>query len=396
MNVLNIIHYPVFGGPHNRAVRIQNALSRRGYKTTVLLPSEQGNAAEILRSNGGIDTIIIPLHRARATFSMKTHITFFKNFWQEVVAIKEIIRNYKIDIVLICGLINIHSAVSCALSRIPVVWQITDTRTPRPFRLILLPIVKKLSDSVMLNGQGLIDIYIDKSTFNVPFFSYYPPVDTKLFHISSNIRRITKHKLGIPETEMIVGMVANLSPQKGIEHFIRAASLIYRTIPNCSFLIVGARHETHDEYNKLIEKEITTSIVPQNKLIIACEIHDVENYYPIMDVKLITSVPNSEGTTTTAMEAMACGIPVVATDVGSIREVVEHGKTGFVVPPLDHEAIAASTICLLRDHELRKKMGREARLRAVEKYDVEVCADTHVRAFEAAIAHHRKRYFTIC
>ncbi len=94
---------------------------------------------------------------------------------------------------------------------------------------------------------------------------------------------------------------------------------------------------------------------------------------------------------TVILEAMACGVPVVATDVGAVREVVEDGVTGFVVPPLDPQAIAHATLRLLDDAELRARMGEAARRRAVERYDVEVCADTHVQAFEAAIAHHRLR-----
>jgi glycosyltransferase involved in cell wall biosynthesis len=127
------------------------------------------------------------------------------------------------------------------------------------------------------------------------------------------------------------------------------------------------------------------SAVPRKKFIFTGEIDDVEKYYPLMDVKLITSVPRSEGTTTTAIEAMACGIPIVAHEVGSIREIVENGRTGFLVPPLDTKAVAHAVLCLLQDYGLCKKMGAEARRKAVENYDVEVCADIHVHAFKAAI-----------
>jgi len=390
MNILNIIHYPVFGGPHNRAARIQRTLSKRGYKSIVLIPSGQGNAGERLKSNG-VNTIIMPLHRVRATLRLNEHITFLKNFWKDINAIRMIIKRHKIELTLISGLVNPHAAISGALERIPVVWQITDTRTPNFLRLILLPIVNKLSDAVMFNGQGLVDVYINKSTFKLPFFAYYPPVDTVRFNVLADNGRITKQKLGIPEKSIVVGTVANINPQKGIEFFIRAASNIFSEGMDCYFVVIGARYHTHKKYNKLIKSELSRSPVPRDHIIFTGERLDVENYYSIMDIKLITSVPLSEGTTTTAMEAMACGIPVIATDVGSVREVVEHGKTGFVVPPLDHEAVADAALRLLKDHELRQRMGAEARRRAVEKYDVEVCADTHVRAFEAAIAHHRLR-----
>ena len=102
------------------------------------------------------------------------------------------------------------------------------------------------------------------------------------------------------------------------------------------------------------------------------------------------SVPNSEGVPTVILEAMACGVPVVATDVGAVAEVVDDGVTGFVVPPLRPQALADATLRLLGDPDLRARMSLAAREQAVARFDVEVCADTHVRAFEAAIAYHAR------
>jgi glycosyltransferase involved in cell wall biosynthesis len=131
---------------------------------------------------------------------------------------------------------------------------------------------------------------------------------------------------------------------------------------------------------------VDRSGVPPERFIFAGDCPDVENYYPAMDVKLITSVPRSEGTPTTAMEALACGVPVVATDVGAVREVVEDGVTGFMVPPLDSRAIAAATLTLLQNGATHAQMRENGCRRALERFDVKVCTDTHVRAFEAALA----------
>jgi glycosyltransferase involved in cell wall biosynthesis len=71
------------------------------------------------------------------------------------------------------------------------------------------------------------------------------------------------------------------------------------------------------------------------------------------------------------LEAMAAGLPVVATAVGGTPEVVVDGVTGFLVPPRDPEALADAILCLLRDPELRKRMGTVGRARVTEHFSVE-------------------------
>jgi glycosyltransferase involved in cell wall biosynthesis len=184
-------------------------------------------------------------------------------------------------------------------------------------------------------------------------------------------------------------MVANITPQKGIEYFIRAAAIIGQRMPEVWFVIVGARFDSQPEYAKRIEREIARSGI-QQRLIMTGPRADTERYYPAMDVKLITSIPRSEGTTTTAMESFACGVPVVATDVGAIREVVTQG-TGLLVRPRDPLALADAACSLLGDSARRTEMGELGREHAMERYASEICVKVHLQAFQAAMSRHRQR-----
>jgi glycosyltransferase involved in cell wall biosynthesis len=94
---------------------------------------------------------------------------------------------------------------------------------------------------------------------------------------------------------------------------------------------------------------------------------------------------------TVILEAMATGLPVVATDVGAVAEVVDHGATGFVVPPLDAEAIAAALEQLAADAELRSRLGEESRRRVLERYDLGPLADRHAHAYAIAMEHAARR-----
>ena len=383
MNLLSVIHYPVFGGPHNQALRLSAPLAARGWKTRVLLPEEPGNAAERLRA-AEIDVITMPLHRLRATPDPVVQLRFAAHFWPEVQSIRRLIREHDIDLVQINGLVNPHGAIAARLAGIPIVWQILDTRPPMMLRRLLMPLVARLANSLMFDGNALTAVHPGAAALSALSFVYYPPVDVSVYYPGCVDRDAVRRELGIPPTDTVVGTVANINPQKGYEDFVRSAALIRRQLPNVTFLAVGGSHDTHKTYAAQI-RVLAEDLRLSDRIIFAGVRDDVERMFSAMDVSLITSVPRSEGTTTTAQESMAVGTPVIATDVGAVSEVVEHGVTGYVVAPLNPRAIAEATVRLLQDPALRERMGHAGRERAVERFSVERCAQVHLRAYDHAL-----------
>jgi glycosyltransferase involved in cell wall biosynthesis len=219
--------------------------------------------------------------------------------------------------------------------------------------------------------------------------TYYPPVATDEFRPDPDRRARARKELGVLDGAPLIGTVSNLNPQKGIEYLVRAAALVHQDFPDLFIRVFGAYTPTHDRYAAQLRDEARErGLLEGARLAFVDPGTRVPELLPALDVFLFTSVPRSEGVPTAVLEAMACGLPVVATDVGGIREAVEDGVTGSIVPPLNPTTIARATLRLLHDPELRARMGSEARRRAVERFDVEECAQTHVRAFEVALAHH--------
>jgi len=293
--------------------------------------------------------------------------------------------------VIVGGLVNPHAALAANLEHVPVVWQIVDSRTPRAMRLVMMSIVNRLADGLMFGGEALATLHLNRKASTVPWFVCSPPVDLERFIPSPERRRLTRQLWKIPEDAAVVGTVATLAPQKGLEYFVEAASLIYRAQPNSWFMVVGARHDAHRQYIARLEADVVRFGIPKERFLFVGGRDDVENYYPAMDAKLITSLPRSEGTTTTAMEAMACDVPVVAADVGAVSEVVEHNRTGFLVPPQNAQALAEKTLELLANPRLRAQLSAVGR-RRVQRFSIEACADRYLDVFDAAAAHRRGRY----
>src|SRR5262249_12550052 len=105
---------------------------------------------------------------------------------------------------------------------------------------------------------------------------------------------------------------------------------------------------------------------------------------PMGDVFILPSELEAFGLS--ALEAMACGVPVIGTDSGGLPEVVTHRETGFLVPVGDIDQMAARTLDLLLDEELRRKMGAAARRRAVAQFDTANVVSAYERVFERVTA----------
>jgi glycosyltransferase involved in cell wall biosynthesis len=385
MKVLCVVHSPFFGGPHNEALRLEEPLRRRGWEIEVAIPDEPGSAAARLEE-AGVRVHSLPLSRLRASLDPRLLTGFARDFRPSVGSLERTIEDTCADVVQIGGLVNPHAAFAARRAGAAVVWQIVDSRAPAPLRRVAMPLVRRLADAVMFDGEALITLHGGRESLSMPVFVYFPPVDTKRFAPSAERRREVRNELGISANAPVVGTVSSLNPMKGVEYFLDAAAQVAAARPGAWFVVVGGAPASHRAYGERL-RERANELGLANSIVFAGERADVERWYPAFDVDLITSLPRSEGTTTTALEAQACGVPVVATRVAAVGEVVADGVTGLLVPPERPQAIADAVLWLLADDELRAGMGAAGREAAIERFDAERAAEVYVEAYEAALAH---------
>ena len=121
------------------------------------------------------------------------------------------------------------------------------------------------------------------------------------------------------------------------------------------------------------------------RLLVDLKVADV---LPGFDILVSSGTARSEGLPTVILEAMAAGLPVVATDVGSTSEIVDDGVTGYVIEPGNPGGIAEGILRLARNSDLREQMANAARSKVRKEWPIETCVDTYVRAYRLAILHH--------
>jgi glycosyltransferase involved in cell wall biosynthesis len=171
----------------------------------------------------------------------------------------------------------------------------------------------------------------------------------------------------------VAGIVAALRPEKNHELFLEMARQIVRQLPAARFLIVGdgpCRSE--------LERTCHDMGIAESVFFLGSR-PDVPRLLAAMDVFVLTS--HMEANPISILEAMSVGLPVVATNVGSIHEAVREGETGFLVPPGDADQLTEHVLSLLHHVPKRLAMGAKARASVVQHWSV----STMVQGYEGLI-----------
>jgi hypothetical protein len=366
------------------------ALAREGWQVTVAVPDDAVEAAGLLAA-AGARVERIPLARVRKTRDPREHARLMLGLVPQVRALARIVEREGIEIVVNNGLMNPHAALAGRLRRVPVVWQVIDVSAPAPVRRAYVPAMRGLADALMSNGTRILDGYPGlAAAFAGRRTSWIGPVDTAAFAPPEPAAKaLARERLGLDSASPVVGMVANFSPEKDHPTFVRAAAALRAALPDARFVLVGRTYAHREPELDALHRLAADLGVPFGSVIEHRVAEtDVSRIAAAFDVFWLTS--RAEAATTAVAEAMAMGLPVVASNVGGLPDVVEDGVTGRLVPAGDAAAFAEATAELLRDPAARGAMSGAARERAVRDFDTAACAAAHLSAFALA-AQHRAR-----
>jgi glycosyltransferase involved in cell wall biosynthesis len=187
-------------------------------------------------------------------------------------------------------------------------------------------------------------------------------VDTAAFRPDSDARSSARAAWNVPPDAPLFGIVAALRPEKNHLMFLRAAALIRHVIPDARFWMIG----DGGEREKLTVAARSAGLADCVQLLGSR--HDISQLLAAMDVFMLSS--RNEANPVSILEAMSVGLPVVATDVGSVSETVTDGVTGYLVPAGDAERMARRGVQLAADLPRARCLGRVGRRRVVESWSL--------------------------
>lgn len=203
--------------------------------------------------------------------------------------------------------------------------------------------------------------------------------------------------LNFKKDEKIVLQIGRMVRRKGVETVVRAvADLIRKHGVNAKLVIVGGESRTPDakltpEIGRL-QKIAAELGIAENVVFAGCRRRDeLKYYYSAADV--FVSVPWYEPFGITPLEAMACGAPVVGSNVGGIKFTVADGETGFLVEPKNHEQLAEKLAVLCGDAELREQFGANAVARVNKHFTWRKVAKQIAQVYEETVAKTKPKSF---
>ncbi len=264
------------------------------------------------------------------------------------------------------------------LCRVPVVWNVrhsvADLRRERPALRWVIRAGAWLSasprvivyNSAVAAGQHEELGYDARRTLVLP-----NGVDTVVFAPSASARVALCDELGLPAQAFIVGHLARFHPMKDHVGFLQAAALLRASVPEAHFVMAG----------RGVDQESAALVAEIERLGLAGHVHllgergNVSALLAGLDLFVLSSAWG-EGFPNVVVEAMACGVPVVTTDVGDAAAVV--GETGRVVAPGEPQALAEAMVSLYELGEAeRRALGEVARRRVVESFAIAAVAQRY-------------------
>ncbi|CAG0935230.1 glycogen synthase [Thermoflexales bacterium] len=184
-------------------------------------------------------------------------------------------------------------------------------------------------------------------------------------------------RLGIPNSSPVAGAIARLELQKGLVYFIQAMPVVLQQVPDAHFIISG---------DGPLREALCTEAEQQG---VSSRVHftgwesEVGRVLSVLNIMVTPSLWEAFGIVN--LEAMACGVPIVASRVNGIPEVVRDNETGLLVPPADPAKLAQAIIDLMNDQERRHQMGAYGQEWAARHFSVSTMVKSHEQLYQALV-----------
>ncbi len=361
MKVLMCESSTAIGGQELAVLLHAQGLRKRGHELTLV--TEPGSPMADLARREGVPSVALSMQKWRYPLAL--------------VQMRGLIGRWRPDLIHVNSSRDSWIASLAARSRSPHVPVIRTRHISTPINRNLTTrwLYQELLDYVIVTGgeltrRGL----VERDGLASAKVSAFPiGIDVSYFRPGMPTHDL-REELGLPQSELLVGLISYLRSYKGHEFFIDAAARGAARRKGVTFLISGRGPEEERLRARIAEQGV------QARVRMLGYREDLLNLFHSLNLFVIPSV---EGDTIpqVLMQALAVGLPVVSTTVGSIPDVVRDGETGFVVPPRDAPALADRIDELLSNERLRARMGEAGRSLVERCYSLDRMLDELERIY---------------
>jgi len=299
-----------------------------------------------------------------------------------------LLRRLKIDIVhgfLFHGEIAARIAGFMAGTKIVIGSERNSQHNYKKIQYLTYNLTKKLVHTCIANSKAGLEF--NRNLFNLPEAKYrvvYNGVDTNRFRPRDDIS--LRQEIGIPEDCFVLGMFASLKVQKNHPYLLKTIARLLERRTDFRLLLIGDAIFAGGCESKSYSESVLQMIDDLNLrsyCLFLGRRDDVELLYNLCDLTLLPSL--YEGTPNVALESLACGVPVIATDVSDNRYVIPDNKVGYIVSLDDHVAFSDKIDSLLTDELLRSKFKANARKWILEKFSIDKMVSGLAKIYSEAL-----------
>jgi len=406
--ILFIHHGATTGGSAICLFEGLKRIDRANNRVIVILP-EEGPFSDMLAKEG-IEYKVMPMFNfyycsQAKSFScgnpevffnslLNAFVMFFKGLGN-IACLPLIILRYNPGVVVINPATPLLSGLIAKLMGRRVVWHIREvisTEKSKALKKIISSIIDFSAKEIVVMSEFS---FSDIAALNVkkPHIIYDGAVDLDTFHPRSLGEEEFK-RFGLKRNDKVVGFVGQIYENKGYLNLIEAAMLVILKNPDTKFLIIGNSYAISRENGKPpvaprgMEDEtkfrkIVSKMKISDNFIFLGQRFDVPDIMPLMNCLVFPSiVPEVFGRV--MVEAMACGLPVIATNIGAAPSIVKQGLTGLLVEPHKPCALSSALVDILTDEKKAKLMGEAGRKRAEELFNIKNVVPQLLEVYEAS------------
>ena len=258
---------------------------------------------------------------------------------------------------LVTNAVKAHVVGSLARKRkrVPLIWYMRDGLEDRLLSRKLLALLSRRCDLAVCISRYVAAQFREYISASAPANVVYNIVDLSRFRPGA----LPAADLGKKAGEIWFGIVGAITPLKGHDIFLDAAERVLRQLPNAIFAVVGSNPyvtETGFLYEERLRRRVANSPLRDRVKFLGFR-NDVPSVLSQLDI-LVQPNRGPEGLGRSVLEAMACGVPVIAVNKWGPAELIQDGQTGLLFPPLDTGQLTAHMLTLGGNGSLRKIMGK--------------------------------------
>jgi len=372
LRILYVSPSATLGGAERSLLELIAGLPRDRYRPFLMLPRDGPLVAA--GRDAGATVVVVPwpagllaIGRER-TWSNRLRPLVAPLMLPPVIArILWQVKRLRIDIIHTNGTkTHLAAAPAALLLRRPLVWHLRDILGPGALLTTMRRLSRSIPDAVIANSRATAASMGERLGARV----IYNGLDMVQFSPRPRDPSI-RRDLGFPDDAFVIGALGALAPLKGHIWLIRAMPAVLAAAPEARLMIVGEEmYDTagHQGYRATLSQEIAR-LGLGDRVALTGRRDDVVRQYAAMDVVVNSSVrPESFGRV--LVEAMACGRPVISTNLGGPREILEDPGVGTLVPAEDPAALATAILALQADPLLRRRVGETGRTMVAERFAI--------------------------